>query len=506
MTDLAVDPSNKVPGCYLTVNLLRGSSSPGAQGLRCLLVSPPQTGQGSAILDTDITPVFSKEDVQAAQGRSLGYFAFQGIFAADPNATVELISATPSAGATAAGTFTFGAAPTADESWEIDVSGIPTQMSRRVGDSATAARDAAVTAINKNVSKFFGVASAGSGGVVNFTANGAGPAGNDVKIRVKRLSGAGGTLVASGASLTGGTTEPDFTVAYATALLKEYDYIVPCISNAEAVGTGTNNVSRLMAQVDSVVTGRLAKLQQVVIGTSAALTSAATGAIARNHTNLELAAFENSQDLPCEIGAVEMADRMQRRRRESNSNRVNQPLPYLRGSFTPVQDAPSDTEAQVALSSGVSAIGYTASGQPMMIRSITTHSLDTSGNPDDRCFDTNEVDALYDYAKDARTFLPQEFQNPGEQVKIAADRQPGDEELPAGVVEERDVRAAWADRTLSIWVPNGTIDGVLFLAAVTAGTYRGKINPSDKTQFDLFIPAVCFKILAKIGVYIAKVG
>lgn len=506
MTDIAVDPSTKVPGCYLAVQLLRGASSPGAQGLRMLLVSPPQTGIGDQVADTEIRKVFSKEDIQQAQGRSLAYYAFQAVFANDPNAVVELISATESTGGAAAGTVTFGAAPTADETWEIEISGIPFQVSRRVGDAVTVARDACVVAGNKNVAKFFAVLSAGSGGVANITANSKGPAGNDVKIRVRRLAGAGGTCVLSGAALSGGTTEPDFTTAYATALQKEYDYIIPCVSNAEAVLAGTGNVSRLMAQIDSVVSGRLAKLQQAGVGVTSTLTAAATGAIARNHTNLEVVGFENTRDLPCEVAGAELGDRMRRRRSSSNSNRVLQPLNYLRGSATPDIDAPSDTEAQVALTSGVSAMGYTFNGQPMIIRSITAHSLDTSGNPDDRCFDTNEVDGLYDYAKDARTFLPQEFQSPGEQVKIAKDREPGDEELPAGVVEERDIRAAWVARTLDVWVPNGTIDGVKFQAAVDDGTYRGTQNVSDPTQFDLFVPAVCFKILAKIGILIAKVG
>jgi phage tail sheath gpL-like len=507
MTDLAVDPNTLVPGTYLTVNLLRGASSAGAQGLKVLILSPPQTGVGDLPVDVEARAVFSKEDVQVAQGRSLGYFAYQAIVAADPNAQVELISVTESLGAAATQTLTFGGTPTADETWEVKISGIVIQLSRAVGDSDATAKAAAVTRINGYADQIFALSSAGSGGVVNVTANSKGPAGNDVTITVKRTAGAGGTLVAGGSgNLAGGTTEPDFTTALATARREEYDYILPCVSNAEANGSGTNNVSRLMAQVDSVISGRMAKLQQVVVGSTSTTTAAMVGAIARNHTNLEHANFRNSQDLPCEVAGVEIGDRMQRRRRESNSNRVNQPLPYLRGSKSPTIDTLTDPEAQNALANGVTPIVYTANKTPMVMRSITTHSLDTTGNPDRRCFDVNEVDALYDYAKDARTAIPQEFQSPGEQVKIAKDREPGDEALPAGVVEERDIRSFWANRTLSLWVPKGVIDGVKFQASIDAGTYRGTQNADDDTQFDLFIPASVYKILAKIGIYIAKVS
>jgi hypothetical protein len=91
-------------------------------------------------------------------------------------------------------------------------------------------------------------------------------------------------------------------------------------------------------------------------------------------------------------------------------------------------------------------------------------------------------------------------------VKIAKDRQAGDDPNPAGVVEERDIRATVINRIRGFWVPKGSIDGAKFDASVTDGTFQGNINASDPTQFDLFIPLVPYKILAKIGVYMAKVG
>jgi len=68
------------------------------------------------------------------------------------------------------------------------------------------------------------------------------------------------------------------------------------------------------------------------------------------------------------------------------------------------------------------------------------------------------------------------------------------------------VRASIIARTTGFWVPKGVIDGIAFDAAALDGTLTVEVNASDPTQLDIFIPAKVFKILAKIGVYLAKVG
>lgn len=507
MSDLAVDPSNPRPGTYFTVNLLRGSSSAGAQGLRALIISPPQTGIGDATLDTEIRPVSSAEDVQQAQGRSLGYLAWKAMFANDKQCLVDVITCTESAGAAATNTLTFGGAPTSNMTIRVWIMGVQIDLSYNVGDSPTQAKAAAVTKINQYVADLFCLASSGAVGLLNLTANSKGPAGNDMKLRVKVVAGAGGTCVAGGANFTGGTTEPDMTTAIATATVKEYDFILLCTSNADAQSASASaNPGRALTSINANNTGSNAKLQQLIVGSTGSIGSAKTGAIGRNDPDGEHICSVGDESLPCELAAAELGDRMQRRRTESNANRVLQPLLRVRGSADPAGDQPTDPEATDALNNGVSLVGYAANGAPIILRSVTMHSQDTSGNPDRRCFDVNEVDGLYDYTKDLRSFIPQTFQSPGGQVKIAKDRQPGDDPLPTGVVEERDVRASVIQRTLQVWVPRGVIDGVAFQAAADSGTLRSTVNASDPTQLDLFIPASCYKILAKIGVYVAKVA
>lgn len=86
-----------------------------------------------------------------------------------------------------------------------------------------------------------------------------------------------------------------------------------------------------------------------------------------------------------------------------------------------IGDQPTANEAIDALDNEVSLLHYGLNGVIRVMRAITTHSQDANGNPDSRCLDCNEVDAMYDYAEDLRTALPQEFS----QCKVARDREEG---------------------------------------------------------------------------------
>jgi phage tail sheath gpL-like len=502
---LAVAPSNPRPGMYIVVNFLRGATSPGAAGLRAAIVSPPATAGGDITVGTEVRSVFSAEEVETACGKAPAYFAYKAIQANDNQALVDLVVCAASAGAAAAQTLTFAGAPTSNQSFRLWIQGVSIELTWNVGEAATVARDNAILRINEKAADIFVVASAGAGGVVNLTARSTGPIGNDVRLRVKLIAGAGGTATLGGATLAGGTTEVDMSTALSSLSVKEYDFILPCVSNADAQSSSaTANPGRLATHIDNNLTGSTAKLQQGLYGSTGTIAQAKVNAVARNHTNLEHILSVNDESLPCELAGAELGDRMRRRRLESNANRVLQPLKRVRGSADPAGDQPTDAEATDALNNGVSLVGYNASNAPILLRSVTTHSLDTGGNPDRRAFDTNEIDALYDYAKDMRAALPQEFQSPDGQVKIMKNRQEGDDPLPAGTVEERDVRAFVVNRTLEFWVPKGVIDGAKFQTAADSGDLICEINASDPTQLDLFVPAAALKILAKIGFYLAK--
>lgn len=506
VTPLALDPSNPRPGLSLTVALLRGSSSPGAQGLRAVIITPPATVPGDIVVGTEVRTVYSKEDMEIATGRSLGYLAIQALLENYPAALVDVVTCAESAGAAATNALTFSGVPTANSSWRVFGQGVSVDLYWNVGESTTQVRDNNFPRINAKGTDIHFIATAGGAGVITLTARSKGPAGNDITLRVVKLAGTGAALAATTPKFTGGTTEVDMTTSLAS-LAREYDYILPCMSNADAQASGgSNNPARVAVHIDANITGFNSRLQQAVYGATGSIASSKVGAIARNHPNLEQTLSVNDESLPCEIAAAELGDRMRRRARESNANRVLQPLKRVRGSADPNGDQPSDPEVIDALNNGVTIFGYAANGAPIVLRSITTHSQDTLGNPDKRCFDVNEVDALYDYAKDLRALLPQEFMTPDGQVKIAKNRKEGDELNPAGVVEERDVKSVVIRRTLDFWVPKGVIDGVKFQAAVDNDEVIVEVDAADENQVDIFIPAKAFKILAKFSLYIAKAG
>lgn len=506
MIPVAVSPSNPRPGLHLTVDLLRGSGSPGAPGLKALFISPGEDGQGNATPDTEIRPVFSAEDVVAASGRSLAYFAYRALFANDSQALVDLIVCTGSSGSAASATLTFAGEPSSNCGWLVDIEGVEVEVEWPVGaDDAEAASDAAAR-INAKGSELFVVASV-SDAVVTLTARSKGPAGNDVRLSVKKLRGSGGTLSASGDALAGGTTEVDMSAALATAQVNEYDYILICTSNADAQSSSSSsNPARLRDHILSLNTGSRAKLQQGIVASSGTRAQAKAGALALNSPVMEHVNSQLDRSLPCEVGAAELGDRMRRRRLESNANRVLQPLRGLKGAADPVAQIPTDAQFADASLNGVTVISYTANNQPMLEKSVTTYSKDQLGNQDNRVRGTNEVDALYDYFKDLRAAIPQEFMSPDGQVKIARDRVPGDDPLPAGVVEERDVKESIRARTIGFWVPRGVIDGAAFEAADAAGEFIVRVNDSDEEQLDVFLPVKAFKALSKVSLFGAKVG
>lgn len=505
MVALAVAPSNPRPGVHLTVDLLRGASSPGSSGLRALIISPRESGQGDITPETEIRAVYSAEDVLQAIGRGLGYFAYKALYANDRQAQVDLIACADSSGAAATATLTFSGEPTTNCLWIVDIQGVEIEVEWPVGASDDDAAADAVARINARGDELYAVASAAEN-VVTLAARAKGPAGNDVTLSVRQVSGAGGSLTASGSSLSGGTTEVNITNALAAASIREYDFILLCASNADAQSTTSGNPARLKTHILSLNTGARAKLQQGVYGSTGTRAQAKTNTLSVNTPVLEHVCSQNDRSLPCEVAAAALGDRMRRRRRESNANRVLQPLNGIRGAANPAAQIPTDAEFADAINNGVTVISYTATGQPMLERSVTTYTKDTLGNQDNRARSTNEIDALYDYFKDLRSYVPQAFLTPDGQVKIARDREPGDDPLPDGVVEERDVRAAVVARTLGYWVPRGVINGAEFEAAVESGEFICRVNDADEEQLDLFIPVRAFKALVKIGIYGAKVG
>lgn len=509
---LAVSPSNPVPGVHLSVNLFAGAGF-GSGPLRALLITPPETSTGDITVGTEVRTVATLDDVVTATGRSLGYFAAQAIWANHPTAQIDVVACAESGGNAATATIEFTDGPSAAESYEIEIMGRTTQVSWAVGEALTVIRGRVVTAVNLLAADLFCTAANGSNdGEVTLTARSAGPAGNDISVSATKLSGTGGTVTVTG--FTGGSTEVDIATALSTVSNETYDYILPCLGNADSVlATSSSNVHDLETHITDYNSGLDARLQQGYVASTTTPAAAKAAAIARNSPYLTHVFAESLRSLPCELAGADLGDRMRRRELDpggvqSGQNRVGTQLRGLYRAANLVTAQPSETELIDLISNGVSPCKYTPNGTLALVRSVTTYSQDSSGNPDRRAFDTADIDTIYSaYPKDLRTFLQQEYLDPnGGQVKVAPNQEGDADDLPRGVVEVREIRASIVQRTETLWIPAGAIEGNSFRAAAADGTLSVEVNPTDPTQVDIYIPVKPVPILAKLGVTVAKVS
>jgi phage tail sheath gpL-like len=495
----AVSPSVKVPGLYLVVNLLAGVQSPGTAAQRALVMAPESTA-GTLTADTEIRLLSSADDAKTAFGtKTPGYLFAAQFFAENPTGVLYAIAPTASAGAAATGTITFASTPSASRTARIIIAGRVIDVAWNANEAADTVKTRAIGLINAR-DDVPAVASSGGVGVLTLTFPVPGPWGNDVLYSVKLIDGAGGTAVPAGSQFAGGTTEPDFTNALATAAGQKWDFIGLCCSNADATSASTtSNPGRLKTHINTYNTGLNANLQQGMVGATGSLSGVKTGTIGRNEPTIEMPFCMNGQGLPSELCGAEIGGRMAALALDPNPNRIGAPHPFYLGAADLIADTPTFAELQDALSNGVSIVTYDAQGTPIMARPITTHSQDANGNPDSRALDVSGIDGIYAVANDLEVFLPQAFKG----AKVTKDLEPGDEPPPAGVVEERDIKTETITR-LRFWVSAGVVRRDLLDQAIADGSLIVQVDPSDNSQVNLVVPLGIFPLLAKFGLVVNK--
>jgi len=500
---LAVSPSVKTPGFYLKVDLLAGQPSSSADVLRILLLAP-KASAGSITEDTQLAEdVAGEVEVKALLGAGTpGHLAAKRIFSAHGRAKVDVVAPAASAGATATGTLTFASAPTESMTFRVTCKGFEVYSPWLVGQSVTQAAATLVGRLNAKTDSL-PVTASNVAGVVTLTAKIAGPWGNDVQMYVDIIEGTGGTLTASGTSLTGGTTEPDFSNALDLVKDREYAYILACVSNADAASaSGSSNPGLIKTHIDAYDQGNEAKLQQAVVGLTGSLASAKVGAVGRNYGPMQYVFCRSGQSLGCEFAGNEVGRRALLEQDDPTVNRVGELLPEgLYGPRDVVADKPSSIEVEDALVNGLSIINITQTGQLFLVQPITTYSQDAFGSPDDRLFGVEGVSGTYAFARDLRTTVPAEFAG----AKIVQDLSPSDEDPPAGVTERRDVEAFLYNRA-DVFVKRGVLRGDKLDAAIANGEVYVEIDTLDESQVNFVFPVWIVKPLTKFSAVIQRRG
>lgn len=504
----AVASSVLTPGLYLLVNLLAGTSNPGSQALKGCFMAPSST-VGTLTQDTELRLIGSPDDAKTAWGtKTPGYVAAVQFFNENPNGVLYGVAPTRSGGAFATATWTFASTPSATRTVRFTVAGRIYDTTWATGETADTLKARAITGLNGRDDVSITGTSGGTG-IITATFPVAGPWGNDCTWKVEFLDGAGGTInggqSASG-NLAGGTTEPDFTTALNTISGSLFDVIGIGVSNADADSASTtSNPGRVKTHINGLESGLNAKLQFGLVGVTGLLSSAKTGVVGRNEESMEYVFCMAGQSLPAEFCGAEMGAMMRTITIDPAANRIGCPLSGCVGAADLVADTPTAAEEEDALQTGLSIIVYTANGSPLVSRPVTTHSQDTLGNTDNRCRDTSGVHGTYAVSRDIQLSLPVAFSGvaPGTGPKISKDLVAGDDPLPEGVVEERDVKSEVISR-LRFWSTRGVVRRDKLDAAIAAGTIIVQVDASDESQVNIVIPLGIFKPLAKFSVVVNK--
>lgn len=502
----AVTSSTKTPGFYISINLLAGAANAGTSALRALGIGQKNTSDGNITPDAEVRKVFGPDDVKASHGEgSLLHLAAIQMFLAFGLLALDVVA--PAAGGSAVAAvweYTISGAPTVNMTFDFDVKGAHTgAVPWAVGESITVFRTRAIAALNA-VRPLPVIASAGGTGKLDLTAKSGGPWGSDIVCGVTLLTGAGGAVSAP-INTVAGAVEFSIANVLALVLVTEYAAIGLATSNADAAtaSNSTSNAGLLSLQIAARKSGKSALLQYGFVGYTGSIANVETGAVGRNAVDFTYAYLQNGQSTPAEVMGWDLGDAMNWYSQRANYNRIGNRAPYLIGSKNPQADSLTDTETEDLLNHGISPYDFVANSTTELglVDAITTHSLDASGNADARCFYQSDVWGANFIVRDLRVSLPQEFPN----CSITEDLPPGDDQLPAGVVERKDVQSFTQSRVRG-GVRQGVVDGNYLEARIADGSFAVEIDEDDASQVDIFLPFRIVKPLAKFSLVANKTG
>jgi phage tail sheath gpL-like len=496
---VAVAPAILTPGLYISVNLLSGAASPGQGVLKVLLLSP-KSASGDLIVDSEIRVGGGTDSAGVAFGIGTpGHLAAKQLYTKYPSAQVYF--GAPTAGATASTlNVTASGVPTGNNSVHWDIMGREFDVAWNSGETADTFKTRAITEINSRGSDLAVTASSGGVGIVTLTGKVTGNISKDILVKATLNLAATGTEAMAGAltatALSGGTTDATLTNILAAAAGTEFAYIAIVTSNTDAeVTAATSGPARVVTHINTYNSGLNASLQQAIVATTKTQANAKAAAIARNSPVLEQVHCTNARSLPGELVGREVGGRLAAESLDPSANRIGEYFDGIYASANPTADKPTSAISEDALGNGLSLVGYNAVGQPILLRPITTYSVDSGGAADRRLLDVQNVSATYAVVRDLRSALPQQFAN----AKIQKDSLPSDDPPPQGVTEERDIKAFVISR-LRFWQREGVIQKATLDSVIASGELIVQVNASDSTQVDILIPLRIVQPLAKIGV------
>jgi phage tail sheath gpL-like len=434
----------------------------------------------------------------AYQAGTPGHLAAKQIYLQYPAAQVDFCAPTAGSGS-ATLNITASGVPTSNNAVSFDIMGRVFEVAWNAGESADTFKTRAITEINSRGSDLNVIASSGGTGIITLTGKVTGRISNDVLVKATRSNAQTGTEAidtSTYTNLTGGTTDADITTILGQAAGEEYAYIALCTSNVDAeLTTGSANAARLKTHINTFNTGLNASLQQGIIAASRTQAAAKAAAVALNTGVLQYVHGANARSLPAELVGREVGGRLAAESVDPAANRIGEEYDGIYGSADPIADKLLPSESEDAIGNGLSPLSFNAAGALVMLRPITTYSVDSGGAADRRLLDVQNVSGTYAVVRDLRSALPIEYAN----AKVSKDALPTDEPPQDGVTEERDIKATVIAR-LRVWDRKGVIQRTALNEAIADGTLSVTVDETDSTQVNIVIPLKVVQPLAKMGV------
>lgn len=506
----AVSPTVRSTGVAVSVNMFAGARSPGTGALKVLLLGVKTTaGGGTITADTQLERNVSGPDaVSTLLGSgSLGHLASKAIFTEYGLAQVDVAAPAEPAGVAASKTFTFASTPIVAQTVTGIFHGRSIALTWLASEAAATFVARFVAAVNAKSSDLFVIASNPSGADFKVTAKAKGTCGNDVYAVVKLTDGSGGTVDASTESkgyLTSGTLACDPTNVLGLVVPREYDFILCCESNAEAIANSATSVyGKIQTHINTYNTGLAAKLQQQIVGCTDTQANALVGSNARNSPWVSMKSAQKFQSLPCEVAGAELGQRLREVSTYPVKNRcLMEYLATLYPPYDPVTYALSAAQVEAALQGGLSPVQYTEAGKCYPRRPITTYWVDALSAADDRALDVTRSDGILAVTKDVRAELGGIFLG----KSLSKDVPEGADTPPPDVIQERAAKTAAIGRMRFWATTRGVLDSAKLEASIANGEVIAQIDPSDGTQFDFVLPMATIKIAAKVSIVANQVG
>ncbi|MGN6103714.1 MAG: hypothetical protein ACTHU0_01290 [Kofleriaceae bacterium] len=405
---LEFSDNDKFPGFVGKTVYGAGPISLGSIPLRLLLVGLQRysgsTAQGTMTADAAPIQVLSIDDADTYCGA--GGELNRMVRAAFEIDGVDVWIAAPSiTSATAASaTATIGGTWSTGGSFKVIIAGDTVTVNVASTDTTTTAAQALVDAVNERPE--MAVIASRSSAVVTFTMKSPGARGNDSKVYVVKkdvpsgltvtLGGGGATVggdmdTGDGVKFASGAGTEDVTDLLDALFLNTWDRVAFAQRDATNLALWETHLDNKAGPLE----GRLQHAVCASPGTQSAATSLAQTTL--NHWRTQLLWMEESDTPAPELAAEFAARRVQKEQSTPNVSYSGDEFTWAKGHRSSAK-VPARTAATAALNDGVTPISTNQDGKAFIVRSITTRSQTSDGNPDYRTLDTSDA-VVPDYVR-----------------------------------------------------------------------------------------------------------